>query len=139
MAAKSSRMCRPPTSMSWKSASRPAPGCRPCPKRACARSRAGVQQDYVTAVLGARLNLWGLQSHIGISSTTLQKHASGATLFASFSGSFQYKRHARHWAWPCLYSRPWTMGVVWRLRQSDRRAPSDVLVVDRYGISDQRR
>lgn len=91
-------------------------------------------RDYVTVVLGGRLNLWSLQSHIGISSTTLQKRASGATLFASFSGSPKYKRHARHWAWPCLYSRPWTMGVVWRLRQSDRRAPSDVLVVDRYGI-----
>ena len=59
-------------------------------------------RDYVTAVLGARLNLWGLRSNIGISSTTLQKRASGATLFASFSGSFQYERHARHWAWPCL-------------------------------------
>ncbi len=45
-------------------------------------------KDYATAVLGARVNLWGLNSNVGISTTTLQKRARDATLFASFSGSF---------------------------------------------------
>ncbi len=56
---------------------------------ACTYKVPGLQfdRDYVTAVLGARLNLWGLQSNVGISSTTLQKRARDTTLFASFSGS----------------------------------------------------
>lgn len=45
-------------------------------------------KDYATAVLGARVSLWGLNSNVGISTTTLQKRARDATLFASFSGSF---------------------------------------------------
>ncbi len=50
----------------------------------------GLQFDrnYATAVLGARLDLWGLNSNIGLSTTALQKSARDATLFASFSGSF---------------------------------------------------
>ena len=96
-------------------------------------------RDYVTAALGARRNLWGLQSHIGISSTALQKRASGATLFASFSGSFQVQAPRPALGVALLVQPAVDRGVVWRLRQSDRRAPSDVLVVDRYGISDQRR
>ena len=50
----------------------------------------GLQFDrnYATAVLGARVNLWGLQSNIGMSTTTAQKSARDATLFASFSGGF---------------------------------------------------
>ncbi len=45
-------------------------------------------RDYATAVLGARMNLWGLGSNIGLSTTTAQKSARDATLFATFSGSF---------------------------------------------------
>lgn len=45
-------------------------------------------RDYATAVLGARVNLWGLNSNIGVSTTTMQKSARDATLFASFSGGF---------------------------------------------------
>jgi outer membrane lipase/esterase len=45
-------------------------------------------KNYATAVLGARVSLWGLNSNVGISTTTLQKRARDATLFASFSGSF---------------------------------------------------
>ncbi|WP_449468465.1 autotransporter outer membrane beta-barrel domain-containing protein [Stenotrophomonas humi] len=45
-------------------------------------------RNYATAVLGARLNLWGLNSNIGVSTTTMQKSARDATLFASFSGGF---------------------------------------------------
>jgi len=45
-------------------------------------------RDYATAVLGARIKLWGLDSNIGLSTTTLQKSARDATLFASFGGSF---------------------------------------------------
>ncbi|WP_293713949.1 autotransporter domain-containing protein, partial [Stenotrophomonas sp. UBA7606] len=45
-------------------------------------------RDYATAVLGARVKLWGLDSNIGVSTTTLQKSARDATLFASFGGSF---------------------------------------------------
>jgi len=39
-------------------------------------------------VLGARLNLWGLSSNIGMSTTTMQKRARDVSLFASFGGSF---------------------------------------------------
>ncbi|MDF2483105.1 MAG: autotransporter esterase [Stenotrophomonas indicatrix] len=45
-------------------------------------------KNYATAILGARMELFGLQSNIGLSATTLQKRAQDATLFASFSGSF---------------------------------------------------
>ena len=45
-------------------------------------------RNYATAVLGARLNLWGLNSNIGMSTTTLQKRARDVSLFASLSGSF---------------------------------------------------
>ncbi|KAF1014554.1 MAG: Esterase EstP [Stenotrophomonas maltophilia] len=45
-------------------------------------------KNYATAILGARTELFGLQSNIGLSATTLQKSARDATLFASFSGSF---------------------------------------------------
>jgi outer membrane lipase/esterase len=45
-------------------------------------------KDYVTAVMGARVKLGGLQSNIGMSATTLQKRARDVSLFASFSGSF---------------------------------------------------
>ena len=47
-------------------------------------------KNYATAVLGARLNLWGLSSNIGMSTTTMQKRARDVSLFASFGGS----RHA---------------------------------------------
>lgn len=45
-------------------------------------------RNYATAVLGARMDLWGLNSNIGLSTTTAQKSARDVTLFASFSGSF---------------------------------------------------
>ena len=45
-------------------------------------------KNYATAVLGARLNLWGLNSNVGMSTTTMQKRARDVSLFASFSGSF---------------------------------------------------
>lgn len=45
-------------------------------------------KDYATVVLGARTELFGLQSNIGLSTSTAQKRARDATLFASFSGSF---------------------------------------------------
>ncbi len=45
-------------------------------------------KDYATAVMGARMTLFGLNSNVGISTTTLQKRARDATVFASFSGSF---------------------------------------------------
>lgn len=45
-------------------------------------------RNYATAVLGARLSLFGLESNIGLSTTTMQKSARDATVFASFGGSF---------------------------------------------------
>lgn len=45
-------------------------------------------KDYATAVLGARLQLWGLSSNIGMSTTALQKRARDVSLFATVSGSF---------------------------------------------------
>ena len=45
-------------------------------------------KDYVTATLGARMELFGLQSNVGLTTTTMQKRAKDMTLFASFSGSF---------------------------------------------------
>lgn len=50
----------------------------------------GLQFDrnYATAVLGARAKLWGLDSNIGMSTTSAQKSARDVTLFASFGGSF---------------------------------------------------
>ena len=44
--------------------------------------------NYATAILGARMELFGLQSNVGLSTTNAQKRARDATLFASFSGSF---------------------------------------------------
>lgn len=50
----------------------------------------GLQFDrnYATAVLGARVNAWGLQSNIGVSATTAQRSARDATVFATFSAGF---------------------------------------------------
>ena len=45
-------------------------------------------KNYATAILGARMDLFGLQSNIGLSTTTLQKRAMDTSIFASFSGSF---------------------------------------------------
>jgi outer membrane lipase/esterase len=45
-------------------------------------------KNYATAILGARMDLFGLQSNIGLSATTLQKRAMDTSIFASFSGSF---------------------------------------------------
>jgi len=45
-------------------------------------------KDYATATLGARMELFGLQSNIGLSTTTMQKKAMDTSIFASFSGSF---------------------------------------------------
>ncbi|WP_286069637.1 autotransporter domain-containing protein [Stenotrophomonas sp. 57] len=45
-------------------------------------------KNYATAILGARMELFGLQSNVGLSATAGQKRAQDATLFASFSGSF---------------------------------------------------
>ncbi|MET0130944.1 MAG: autotransporter domain-containing esterase, partial [Stenotrophomonas chelatiphaga] len=45
-------------------------------------------KDYATAILGARMELFGLQSNIGLSATTMQKKAMDTSIFASFSGAF---------------------------------------------------
>ncbi|NIJ68824.1 autotransporter domain-containing protein [Xanthomonas sp. 60] len=45
-------------------------------------------KDYATAIVGARMALFGLQSNVGLSASTLQKDAQDLTVFASFSGSF---------------------------------------------------
>ena len=45
-------------------------------------------KDYATAIVGARTELFGLQSNVGLSASTLQKDAQDVTVFASFSGSF---------------------------------------------------
>ncbi|MDA5337271.1 autotransporter domain-containing protein [Stenotrophomonas maltophilia] len=45
-------------------------------------------KNYATAIFGARMELFGLQSNIGLSATTLQKRAQDATLFATFSGAY---------------------------------------------------
>ncbi len=45
-------------------------------------------RDYATVVLGARIPLGRFSSNIGLSTTTAQKDASDATLFATFGGSF---------------------------------------------------
>ncbi|WP_099589900.1 autotransporter outer membrane beta-barrel domain-containing protein [Stenotrophomonas maltophilia] len=45
-------------------------------------------KNYATAILGARMELFGLQSNVGLSATAGQKRAQDATLFANFSGSF---------------------------------------------------
>ena len=45
-------------------------------------------RNYATVVLGARTGLWGLQSNIGLSTTTAQRSARDATLFVNFSGNF---------------------------------------------------
>lgn len=44
--------------------------------------------NYATATLGARLELFGLQSNIGLSASTMQRKAMDTSIFASFSGSF---------------------------------------------------
>ncbi|WP_305806498.1 autotransporter domain-containing protein [Stenotrophomonas sp. YIM B06876] len=45
-------------------------------------------RNYATAVVGARLSLWGLHSNVGLSTTAAQKSARDTSVFASFSGSF---------------------------------------------------
>ncbi|WP_349985738.1 autotransporter outer membrane beta-barrel domain-containing protein [Stenotrophomonas sp. WHRI 8082] len=45
-------------------------------------------KDYATAILGARMELFGLQSNIGLSATTMQKKAMDTSIFASVSGAF---------------------------------------------------
>ena len=45
-------------------------------------------KNYATVVLGARTELFGLQSNFGLSASTGQKRAQDATLFANFSGTF---------------------------------------------------
>ncbi|MCL7713167.1 autotransporter domain-containing protein [Stenotrophomonas mori] len=45
-------------------------------------------RNYATVALGARVTLWGLESTLGLSTTTAQKAARDATLFASFGGHF---------------------------------------------------
>lgn len=47
-----------------------------------------VDKSYGTAILGARAELFGLQSNIGLSTTAAKNGASDMTVFASFSGSF---------------------------------------------------
>ena len=45
-------------------------------------------KNYATVVLGARTELFGLQSNFGLSASAGQKRGQDATLFANFSGSF---------------------------------------------------
>lgn len=45
-------------------------------------------RNYATAIIGARMPLFGLQGNVGVSASTLQKDASEMTFFASFSGNF---------------------------------------------------
>ncbi len=45
-------------------------------------------KNYATAIMGARTELFGLQSNIGLSASAEQKRARDIALFASFSGSF---------------------------------------------------
>ncbi|WP_221291487.1 SGNH/GDSL hydrolase family protein [Xanthomonas campestris] len=45
-------------------------------------------RNYATVVLGARTGIWGLQSNIGLSTTTAQRSARDATVFVNFSGNF---------------------------------------------------
>ena len=47
-----------------------------------------LDRDYATAILGARMTVWGLESNIGISTVAARKNAMDSTLFATFSGSF---------------------------------------------------
>ncbi len=47
-----------------------------------------IDKNYATVVLGARTELFGLQSNFGLSASTGQKRAQDATLFATFSGNF---------------------------------------------------
>jgi hypothetical protein len=44
-------------------------------------------KNYATVVLGARTELFGLQSNFGLSASAGQKRAQDATLFANFSGT----------------------------------------------------
>ena len=43
-------------------------------------------KNYATAIMGARTELFGLQSNIGLSASAGQKRARDMTLFTSFSG-----------------------------------------------------
>jgi len=45
-------------------------------------------RNYASVVLGARTTLWGLQSNVGVTSTTAQKGASDMSFFVNFSGAF---------------------------------------------------
>jgi outer membrane lipase/esterase len=45
-------------------------------------------QSYGTAILGARTELFGLQSNIGLLRTIGQNRSQDLTVFASFTGSF---------------------------------------------------
>ena len=45
-------------------------------------------KNYATAVLGARMDLFGLQGNVGLSTTAAQKRARDATIFATVGGSF---------------------------------------------------
>lgn len=45
-------------------------------------------KNYATAVLGARMDLFGLQGNVGLSTTAAQKRARDASIFATVSGSF---------------------------------------------------
>ncbi|WP_440569596.1 autotransporter outer membrane beta-barrel domain-containing protein [Stenotrophomonas sp. STK17_22] len=45
-------------------------------------------KNYATAVLGARMDLFGLQGNVGLSTTAAQKRARDMTVFATVSGSF---------------------------------------------------
>lgn len=45
-------------------------------------------KNYATAVLGARMDLFGLQGNVGLSTTAAQKRARDATIFATVGGRF---------------------------------------------------
>jgi outer membrane lipase/esterase len=45
-------------------------------------------KNYATAVLGARMSMFGLNSNVGMSTTAAQKRARDISLFATVSGSF---------------------------------------------------
>lgn len=47
-----------------------------------------LDRNYANVVLGARTNLWGLQSNIGLSTTSGQKSAHDTVLFVNFAGNF---------------------------------------------------
>jgi outer membrane lipase/esterase len=47
-----------------------------------------LDRNYTTIVLGARTSLWGVQSNVGISTTSGQKGAHDTSVFVNFGGSF---------------------------------------------------